>query len=87
MLLCVVFVFGVCYTPSAYYFFYVEENAEAYDDLFTVSIFAKSLNSAVNFLIYCVMGPNFRMTLKGLICSRHRHGLRNAEPDIVLNGI
>ena len=69
MLLCVVLVFGICYFPSAYYFFMdmPDEEVENYDDLFSLSIFSKSVTSAVNFIVYCVMNKKFRETLMNLM--------------------
>jgi len=62
-LLCVVFVFGICNLPSAYYYFKDMEDVTEYYGLFLFSYFAISINSSVNFMIYCLISQKFRQTL------------------------
>jgi len=69
MLLCVVFVFGICYLPTLYVsFLFANVNS---DFAFTYNVLllaflTTSVNSAVNFIIYCLMSQKFRETLVGL---------------------
>jgi len=71
MLLCVVFVFGMCYLPSVY-FTVIYTHEKYYSDeefmfhLLLLSFLTSSVNSAINFIIYCLMSQKFRATLMGL---------------------
>jgi len=70
MLLCVVLVFGVSYLPTGIAKFGLHtssnSNKELFYKIFAFGQFATSLNSSVNFIIYCVMSPNFRATFMEL---------------------
>ena len=75
--ICIVIVFYICATPvllaNVIDSIFVTINSIQYDTYLVVSNMLTTLNSAVNFIIYCMLGKKFRQTLWRMVCGA-RHG-------------
>jgi len=64
MLLCVVLVFGICYLPMAGSLLGANKlDPKLTYQIFLFGVLTTSVNSAVNFTIYCLMSSKFRSVL------------------------
>jgi len=60
----VVLVFGICYFPAALAVVFNASNLdkELISKIYILAYVTTLVNSAVNFMIYCLMSPKFRST-------------------------